>query len=546
MALTYEQIQAAAKKKGISQANVDKFAAMKWVSTQTPPKPTYKTVDESLIVSNAGQQWLQPWYAKRKLPTVATPEDPVKNFNVGALVYDETNPEDYLLKLKAKTATGKSPTEQEIYQWYIAEKAFADMQKANVATDPFADRQSELQKRLEQAQATELSSDAKALEEYKKSLEAQYESSRQELLASWARQKDAAQQVFSFSGFGRSSDAADTAVQIQQKTDSAINNLNLAMQAEIALKEAELAGSDGDTLSAINEEIASYRKAAQDWQIDAIKSTQEANAKWGASYMDAIMNLAAAATKSGIELGDAKNIQEMASLAKNADGTVNEDFVKTLPEDIQAIIRSAAMTSTWNKEPAKTQSVGSWKSERVYQWNPVTERYDIPVGWAWFGWGGWAWSWKSGTNLPLWDLNADLLSNLYTAGKFIANSRWRSSWLIDPDARFALDFIKSNLTLDKISELKRKWVSLWALSEWEWTALANTIGNLKVGVSNDVALEQINRMIRNAGGIPLSKEEAKKWVNPIAPTTPWAGNVTPPPSTPTSSPSWFDDLWNSL
>ena len=58
------------------------------------------------------------------------------------------------------------------------------MQKANVATDPFADRQSELQKRLEQAQSTELSSDAKALEEYKKSLEAQYESSRQELLAS--------------------------------------------------------------------------------------------------------------------------------------------------------------------------------------------------------------------------------------------------------------------------------------------------------------------------------------------------------------------------
>lgn len=29
MALTYKQIQAAAKKKGISQANVDKFAAMK-------------------------------------------------------------------------------------------------------------------------------------------------------------------------------------------------------------------------------------------------------------------------------------------------------------------------------------------------------------------------------------------------------------------------------------------------------------------------------------------------------------------------------------
>lgn len=537
MALTYEQIQAAAKKKGISQQNVDKFAAMKWVSTQTPPKPTYKTVDESLIVSNAGQQWLQPWYAKRKLPTVATPEDPVKNFNVGALVYDETNPEDYLLKLKAKTATGKSPTEQEIYQWYVAEKALSNMQKDKISTDPFADRQSELQKRLEQAQSTELNSDAKALEEYKKSLEAQYESSKQELLASWARQKDAAQQVFSFSGFGRSSDAAQTAVDIQQKTDSAINNLNLAMQAEIALKEAELAGSDSDTLSAINEEIASYRKAAQDWQIDAIKSTQEANAKWWASYMDAIMNLAAAATKSGIELGDAKNIQEMASLAKNADGTINEEFVKTLPEDIQAIIRSAAMTSTGNKEPAKTQSVGSGKSERVYQWNPVTERYDIPVWGAWFG-GGWGWGWGGGSWswVPLGDLGADLLSNLYTAASKIANSTVRSSGLLDPDAQLALNFVKSNLTLDRIKQLKQEWVSLGALSEGEWVALANTVGNVGAGNSKAAALEQINRMIRNAWGLPISLDDAKKKTNPIAPTTPWATNTTPP-STPAQLPS---------
>jgi len=534
MALTYEQIQAAAKKKGISQENVDKFAAMKWVKSPTPPTPTYKTVDESLIVSNAWQQWLQPWYAKRKMPTVATPEDPVKNFNVGALVYDETNPEDYLLKLKAKTATGKSPTEQEIYQWYVAEKAFADMQKAKVATDPFADKQTALEERLAAAQSTELSSDAKALEEYKKSLEAQYESSRQELLESGKRQKDAAQQVFSFSWFGRSSDAAQTAVDIQQKTDGAINNLNLAMQAEIALKEAELAGSDGDTLSAINEEISAYRKAAQDWQIEALKSTQDANAKGWASYMDAIMNLAAAATKSGIELGDAKNIQEMAGLARNADWSINEDFVASLPEDIQAIIRSAAMTSTGNKEPAKTQSVGSGRSEKVYQWNPVTERYDIPVWGAWFG-GGWGWGWGGGSWswVPLGDLGADLLSNLYTAASKIANSTVRSSGLLDPDAQLALNFVKSNLTLDRIKQLKQEWVSLGALSEGEWVALANTVGNVGAGNSKAAALEQINRMIRNAWGLPISLDDAKKKTNPIAPTTPWAtGNTSTPAQLP--------------
>lgn len=524
MALTYEQIQAAAKKKGISQENVDKFAAMKWVKSPTPPTPTYKTVDESLIVSNAWQQWLQPWYAKRKMPTVATPEDPVKNFNVGALVYDETNPEDYLLKLKAKTATGKSPTEQEIYQWYIAEKAFADMQKAKVATDPFADKQTALEERLAAAQSTELSSDAKALEDYKKSLEAQYESSRQELLASWARQKDAAQQVFSFSGFGRSSDAADTAVQIQQKTDSAINNLNMAMQAEIALKEAELAGSDGDTLSAINEEISAYRKAAQDWQIEALKSTQDANAKGWASYMDAIMNLAAAATKSGIELGDAKNIQEMAGLARNADWSINEDFVASLPEDIQAIIRSAAQTSIWGSgEAAKTISVWSWRSEKVYQRNPETNRYDIPVGWAWFGWWGGGWGW-AGWGTPQDAQQLELISRLSRIKEAVNNSMLpRSSVLYDPEYEADLKYLKANMTFEKLNQMRAAGVKLWVLSDSDMKVLGEAALTLTPWMKKDSIVREVDRII------------AGLWGN-VAPTTPWATNTTPP-STPAQLPS---------
>ncbi len=71
----------------------------------------------------------------------------------------------------------------------------------------------------------------------------------------------------------------------------------------------------------------------------------------------------------------------MASLARNADGSINEEFISSLPEDIQAIIRSAAMTSQGGTgEAADTISIGSGRSERVYQRNPETNRYDIPVG----------------------------------------------------------------------------------------------------------------------------------------------------------------------
>ncbi len=56
-------------------------------------------------------------------------------------------------------------------------------------------------------------------------------------------------------------------VQIQKDADNAINAMNAAMQAEIARKEAELAGADGEALQALDAQIAQYRAAATEWQI---------------------------------------------------------------------------------------------------------------------------------------------------------------------------------------------------------------------------------------------------------------------------------------
>lgn len=97
-----------------------------------------------------------------------------------------------------------------------------------------------MQTQLDQEIVKESQRDIDALEEYKKSIQAQYDTGKAELLASGERQKEAAQSVLSFSGFGRSSDAVQTKVDIQQRTDGAIQNLNAAMQAEIAMKQAEL------------------------------------------------------------------------------------------------------------------------------------------------------------------------------------------------------------------------------------------------------------------------------------------------------------------
>jgi hypothetical protein len=77
--------------------------------------------------------------ARRKSPTVATPTDPIKNFMVGELTYDATNPEDYLMRLQAKAQTNPAKvTETERYQGMVAQKALSELQKSKVVANPFA------------------------------------------------------------------------------------------------------------------------------------------------------------------------------------------------------------------------------------------------------------------------------------------------------------------------------------------------------------------------------------------------------------------------
>lgn len=55
--------------------------------------------------------------AGRKAPTVATPSNPVVNTQVVAnLAYDPSDPEDYLMRAKAKQMSGKTLNQDEIYQ----------------------------------------------------------------------------------------------------------------------------------------------------------------------------------------------------------------------------------------------------------------------------------------------------------------------------------------------------------------------------------------------------------------------------------------------
>lgn len=62
-------------------------------------------------------------------------------------MYDPNDPEDYLMKLQARSITGKTPTEQEYYQALQAQKALQSRQ--STMSNP---RQSQLDDLLKQQQ----------------------------------------------------------------------------------------------------------------------------------------------------------------------------------------------------------------------------------------------------------------------------------------------------------------------------------------------------------------------------------------------------------
>jgi len=324
----------------------------------------------------------------RLAPTVATPKQPVISKTLDtSLTYDPADPQDYLMRLQAKTTTGKIPTETE---YYNALKAQNDLKaKQETQVNPLQSQLDALLAQQSQLKEQETTMDTEQLDAYKRSLEQQYWSQKEELLSGAERQKQSAQWVYSFSWFGRSTAAADKMVEIQKSTDNAINTMNAAKEAAIIAKQAELAGADSASLSELNKRIAQYQDEANKRQIESLKKTAEANQSTWASYIDSLNNLMETATKSGMDIGKPEDIQLYAQLARRPDWSINEEFISALPEWMQAIIRTANISSS--PEAAKTVTVWSGKSARVFQRNPATWKYDIPVG-SW-GAGGWSWSW---------------------------------------------------------------------------------------------------------------------------------------------------------
>lgn len=514
---------------------VETFAPLK---LDTAPKPINPATVPTFDIGNT----------VRNKPTVATPANPVISKGGSTFVpntsdinsMDKNQLQDYIdtYTVKSKFGTIK---EEDAIKAVKAQRLLNDFIKQEQSTigSPIdaeiakaqADREA-LAKQLETQNLT-------ARQAKERQLTSSFEAQKAEQLAAGERQKQASQAALSTSWFGRSTFNADQQTRIQQQTDSAIQTLSAAKEAELARFDAEQAGASAEYLGILDKQISDLKTSAYTAQQKAIAEASKINQETGASMEESIQNLIATAKWSWLEIdaGDEWAIKMLAQVAIK-DWKINQSVLDALPDWIRAIVKAAAETwygkSIW--EPGKTISIWSGRSERVLQWNPETWRYDIPVGWGsvgggvWWVWGvGW-WAWWTADSTQL-----ELISRLQRVQDAVSNSNLpRSSIMLDPNIQADLNYLKANMTFEKLNEMKARWVKLWVLSDSDMKLLWQAALTITPGMTKERVISETNRLMQWL------------WGNVSASTTNTT-KTTPAPTTKVNTKSTkLEDLWNSL
>ena len=458
----------------------------------------------------------------RKAATVATADNPVVDVNPdqNVIPFDMNDPQDYLDRLQARTAlTWQQLTQEEYYNMLKAQRAIQQQQFQN----PYEDYMKQLQQQLQQAQMRERERDEAALRSYQSRLDSQYGDLINQQRQWWQASQQSAQNVYSFSGFGRSSAAANKAAEIQDTTNRAIQALNQQKLAEIELKRAELEWADGDELTYLKTQMDSLTQATTQWQLQALSDIAKANAEAWNDAVTSITNMLTAAANSWIDIkGDG---YERIITAFNWMTPEQQDaYLSTLnPTDQLLVLWWAANSADWNYK-----FISATKYQKAWYFNEKTWEF-FPLSWGGsYGWsGGWwngGWNWGNGSvMLENWITLSQsqqlIMQNLQKIKNAFENAngaqrlvlRWQiASWVWDIGA--AWENVLNQLAFEELAN-RRKNGFTGTITDADMERLARASTTLKSTSSVDAIITELNRIATNISGSPL-------WnITPVSTTT---------------------------
>lgn len=133
---------------------------------------------------------------------------------------------------------------------------------------------------------------AELVAKYGEDIATQLASQKAEIEANGAKRMEAAQSIYSFSGFGRSSLAAEKRDEIAKNIETTINQAKAKADLELMAYRMEREGADAEAISAMRTNIANVQTKIDDAnyanQLEIIKLNQQ-NATTGAEAMNNLL-----------------------------------------------------------------------------------------------------------------------------------------------------------------------------------------------------------------------------------------------------------------
>lgn len=187
-----------------------------------------------------------------------------------------------------------------------------------------------------------------------------------------------------------------------------------AAEIEIMAKQRELEGATAEELGAYSEQIASLRWQAEQAKMLADQNAMKVRAWQQEVFGNTLQELMANAQQSGLipNLKDEQSLKSMISMATNADGTVNEEVLKSFATPYQALIRSGVSkwfgtgTQAVDRSKVKIQRMwGTNKNPTYWYIDPITWKITytnsagIPI---YGGWGGGVSRWGGASTTQSW------------------------------------------------------------------------------------------------------------------------------------------------
>jgi len=389
----------------VNQASVSKQREM-WIGADytAPAQPIVQQPRQTAIGTGVSYE--------KKAPTLATRDNPIIAVSTKPAPVDiNTADMSTLLKeqdaINFKIANNSFTQDDYVRGREISRKLAEQMYKVPEATaNPYV---SELEAKAQELKSRDYTPELTAR---KQQLEANFNIRKNQLEENARRARESTIGNIAMAGGWRSSVAQQAELDIQRQLADQISAEQSAMQQEILAYQRQLEGASDEELSGIYDTIDQLKAQSSQWQ-QALQ--QQAFAKQQEAISQFDTNLQNLARINGIELdaNDEKAVEQMVQIARNADWSVNEAFLKTLAPQYQELVRSWVNAGIWSNQGVKftpkVERIGGTSKYPVYGYRDPnkqafvnTNAQGVPTvktggGGSYFGGGAWEAGWATTT-----------------------------------------------------------------------------------------------------------------------------------------------------